>query len=200
MGLSLLLTLSAICFVVCSLEEATGLAFRFVIGKTSDRSKMSALQKEVAQYDDFILLDIEEEYSKLPYKTCVIRISKPQHFMSVVCCWEEFGHLLQAGFLQSCLCPFWSWVLCESWWWHIFKARCHIFQGLTWFNIVVNCAYEINDYYYNYDLCNHILFFFGVRSSFITTGKREISPSDLHRMHEKGSCFHWSQTQMVSYV
>ncbi|KAH1218360.1 putative beta-1,3-galactosyltransferase 13 [Glycine max] len=51
------------------LEEATGLAFRFVIGKTSDRSKMSALQKEVAQYDDFILLDIEEEYSKLPYKT-----------------------------------------------------------------------------------------------------------------------------------
>ncbi|QCE10048.1 probable beta-1,3-galactosyltransferase 13 [Vigna unguiculata] len=51
------------------LEEATGLAFRFVIGRTSDRSKMSALQKEVTQYDDFILLDIEEEYSKLPYKT-----------------------------------------------------------------------------------------------------------------------------------
>ncbi|TKY49160.1 beta-1,3-galactosyltransferase 13 [Spatholobus suberectus] len=51
------------------LEEATGLAFRFVIGRTSDRSKMSALQKEVAQYDDFIQLDIEEEYSKLPYKT-----------------------------------------------------------------------------------------------------------------------------------
>ncbi|XP_020231374.1 probable beta-1,3-galactosyltransferase 14 [Cajanus cajan] len=51
------------------LEEATGLAFRFVIGRTSHRSKMSALQKEVAQYDDFIQLDIEEEYSKLPYKT-----------------------------------------------------------------------------------------------------------------------------------
>ncbi|CAJ1957426.1 unnamed protein product [Sphenostylis stenocarpa] len=51
------------------LEEATGLAFRFVIGRTNDRSKMSALQKEVAKYDDFILLDIEEEYSKLPYKT-----------------------------------------------------------------------------------------------------------------------------------
>ncbi|KHN23939.1 Putative beta-1,3-galactosyltransferase 14 [Glycine soja] len=30
---------------------------------------MSALQKEVAEYDDFILLDIQEEYSKLPYKT-----------------------------------------------------------------------------------------------------------------------------------
>ncbi|MCD9643542.1 hypothetical protein HAX54_031125 [Datura stramonium] len=51
------------------LEEATGLAFRFVIGRTSDRSKMAELRKEVAQYDDFLLLDIEEEYSKLPYKT-----------------------------------------------------------------------------------------------------------------------------------
>ncbi|XP_060200755.1 probable beta-1,3-galactosyltransferase 14 isoform X2 [Lycium barbarum] len=51
------------------LEEATGLSFRFVIGRTSDKSKMSALKKEVAEYDDFVLLDIEEEYSKLPYKT-----------------------------------------------------------------------------------------------------------------------------------
>ncbi|GMP65874.1 hypothetical protein CsSME_00026485 [Camellia sinensis var. sinensis] len=51
------------------LEEATGLAFRFVIGRTNDQSKMSQLRREVAEYDDFILLDIEEEYSKLPYKT-----------------------------------------------------------------------------------------------------------------------------------
>ncbi|KAK8691334.1 hypothetical protein V6N13_074845 [Hibiscus sabdariffa] len=51
------------------LEEATGLAFRFVIGKTNDKSKMAELKKEVAEYDDFLLLDIEEEYSKLPYKT-----------------------------------------------------------------------------------------------------------------------------------
>ncbi|XP_027062274.2 probable beta-1,3-galactosyltransferase 14 [Coffea arabica] len=51
------------------LEEATGLVFRFVIGKTSDKSKMSELRREVAKYDDFMLLDIEEEYSKLPYKT-----------------------------------------------------------------------------------------------------------------------------------
>ncbi|PIN16561.1 Galactosyltransferase [Handroanthus impetiginosus] len=51
------------------LEESTGLAFRFVIGRTNDGSKMSALKKEVAEYDDFLLLDIEEEYSKLPYKT-----------------------------------------------------------------------------------------------------------------------------------
>ncbi|KAG8364870.1 hypothetical protein BUALT_Bualt18G0043400 [Buddleja alternifolia] len=51
------------------LEESTGLAFRFIIGRTSDKSKMSALKKEIAEYDDFLLLDIEEEYSKLPYKT-----------------------------------------------------------------------------------------------------------------------------------
>ncbi|CAM8888145.1 unnamed protein product [Rhodiola kirilowii] len=51
------------------LEEATGLTFRFVIGRSKDESKMKALRKEVAEYDDFILLDIEEEYSKLPYKT-----------------------------------------------------------------------------------------------------------------------------------
>ncbi|EOY13230.1 hypothetical protein QUC31_002224 [Theobroma cacao] len=51
------------------LEEATGLAFRFIIGRTNDKSKMAELKKEVAEYDDFLLLDIEEEYSKLPYKT-----------------------------------------------------------------------------------------------------------------------------------
>ncbi|KAG9146127.1 hypothetical protein Leryth_015926 [Lithospermum erythrorhizon] len=51
------------------LEEATGLVFRFVIGKTTDQSKMSQLRKEIAEYDDFLLLDIQEEYSKLPYKT-----------------------------------------------------------------------------------------------------------------------------------
>ncbi|MQM06312.1 hypothetical protein Taro_039138 [Colocasia esculenta] len=51
------------------LEEETGLAFRFVIGRTSDASKMAALTREVMEYDDFMLLDIEEQYSKLPYKT-----------------------------------------------------------------------------------------------------------------------------------
>nr|KAJ0195229.1 hypothetical protein LSAT_V11C700382560 [Lactuca sativa] len=51
------------------LEEATGLAFRFIIGKTKDSSKMAELRREVEEYDDFLLLDIEEEYSKLPYKT-----------------------------------------------------------------------------------------------------------------------------------
>ncbi|XP_043688296.1 probable beta-1,3-galactosyltransferase 14 [Telopea speciosissima] len=51
------------------LEETTGLAFRFVIGRTSDRSKMAELRQEVAEYDDFLLLDIEEEYNRLPNKT-----------------------------------------------------------------------------------------------------------------------------------
>lgn len=51
------------------LEEATGLAFRFIIGRTSAEWKMSVLRKEVAKHDDFILLDIVEEYRKLPYKT-----------------------------------------------------------------------------------------------------------------------------------
>lgn len=53
------------------LEESTGLVFRFIIGRTNDKSKMSALKEEVKKYDDFLLIDIEEEYSKLPYKTLV---------------------------------------------------------------------------------------------------------------------------------
>ncbi|KAL0855302.1 hypothetical protein Bca101_060455 [Brassica carinata] len=51
------------------LEESTGLAIRFIIGKTKDEAKMAELRREIAEYDDFILLDIEEEYRKLPYKT-----------------------------------------------------------------------------------------------------------------------------------
>ncbi|CAH8293164.1 unnamed protein product [Eruca vesicaria subsp. sativa] len=53
------------------LEESTGLAIRFIIGKTKDAAKMAELRREIAEYDDFVLLDIEEEYSKLPYKTLV---------------------------------------------------------------------------------------------------------------------------------
>ncbi|XP_074317315.1 putative beta-1,3-galactosyltransferase 12 [Silene latifolia] len=51
------------------LEQATGLAFRFVIGRSKDAKKMSELSQEVDQYKDFMLTDIEEEYAKLPYKT-----------------------------------------------------------------------------------------------------------------------------------
>ncbi|KAG9446591.1 hypothetical protein H6P81_012719 [Aristolochia fimbriata] len=51
------------------LEESTRLAFRFVIGRTNDASKMLALRREISKYDDFMLLDIEEEYNRLPNKT-----------------------------------------------------------------------------------------------------------------------------------
>lgn len=56
---------------ICSLEESTGLAIRFMIGKTKNEEKMAELRREIAEYDDFVQLDIEEEYSKLPYKTLV---------------------------------------------------------------------------------------------------------------------------------
>jgi len=58
------------------LEESTGLAIRFMIGKTKSEEKMAQLRREIAEYDDFVLLDIEEEYSKLPYKTLVRLSSK----------------------------------------------------------------------------------------------------------------------------
>jgi hypothetical protein len=57
------------------LEESTGLAFRFIIGRTNDKSKMAELRKEIAEYDDFLLVDIEEQYSKLPYKTLVLMMN-----------------------------------------------------------------------------------------------------------------------------
>lgn len=51
------------------LEQATGLAFRFVIGRSKDAKKMLDLEKEVEKYKDFMLIEVEEEYLKLPYKT-----------------------------------------------------------------------------------------------------------------------------------
>lgn len=51
------------------LEQATGLAFRFVIGRSKDAKKMENLEKEIEKYKDFMIIDVEEEYSKLPYKT-----------------------------------------------------------------------------------------------------------------------------------
>ncbi|XP_024021822.1 probable beta-1,3-galactosyltransferase 12 isoform X2 [Morus notabilis] len=51
------------------LEQATGLAFRFVIGRTKDAKKIGQLRKEVDKYKDFMLIDAEEEYANLPYKT-----------------------------------------------------------------------------------------------------------------------------------
>ena len=51
------------------LEQATGLAFRFVIGRSKDAKMMAELSKEMDKYKDFMVIDIEEEYAKLPYKT-----------------------------------------------------------------------------------------------------------------------------------
>ncbi|KAK1375790.1 Hexosyltransferase [Heracleum sosnowskyi] len=51
------------------LEQATGIAFRFVIGRTKDSTKMTELEKEIEKYNDFMILDIEEDYQKLKYKT-----------------------------------------------------------------------------------------------------------------------------------
>ncbi|KAK9699760.1 hypothetical protein RND81_08G194500 [Saponaria officinalis] len=51
------------------LEQATGLAFRFVIGRSKDAKKMAELSREVDQYKDFMLIDIEEEHARLPSKT-----------------------------------------------------------------------------------------------------------------------------------
>ncbi|KAJ1687610.1 hypothetical protein LUZ63_019000 [Rhynchospora breviuscula] len=49
--------------------ERTGLAFRFVIGRTKDPQKMSELQKEADTYHDFLFIDIDEDHTKLPQKT-----------------------------------------------------------------------------------------------------------------------------------
>ncbi|KAL1826856.1 hypothetical protein ACET3Z_005268 [Daucus carota] len=48
---------------------------RFIIGRTGDKAKVSELVKEVEKFDDFMLLVIKEEYSKLPYKLVLILVS-----------------------------------------------------------------------------------------------------------------------------
>lgn len=52
-----------------SLEQATGLAFRFVIGRSKDGDKMAEIEKEMDKYGDILRIYIEEDYNKLPYKT-----------------------------------------------------------------------------------------------------------------------------------
>lgn len=51
------------------LEQATGLAFRFVIGLSKNAKQTAELHEEVEKYKDFMLIDVMEEYSKLPYKS-----------------------------------------------------------------------------------------------------------------------------------
>ncbi|CAL1370476.1 unnamed protein product [Linum trigynum] len=62
------------------LEQATGLAFRFVIGYSRDAKKMAELQKEMQKYRDFLIIDNEEEYLKLPYKTLTFFKAAYKHF------------------------------------------------------------------------------------------------------------------------
>lgn len=87
--------------ILCSLEESTGLAIRFVIGKTKNEQKMAELRKEIAEYDDFVQLDIEEEYSKLPYKTLVrvILLLSLSFFPSPDFIWHSM--MIQKACLQS---------------------------------------------------------------------------------------------------
>ncbi|XP_024393869.1 probable beta-1,3-galactosyltransferase 13 [Physcomitrium patens] len=54
---------------LASLESTTGLAFRFVIGHTTEGRKMKALEEEVEKHKDFMLIDIDEKYKKLNLKT-----------------------------------------------------------------------------------------------------------------------------------
>ena len=67
------------------LEHATGSAFMFVIGIANNKVKMAELRKEVAQYDDFMLLDIEE-YSKPSYKMLAFfKITYALFWLCVLC-------------------------------------------------------------------------------------------------------------------
>jgi hypothetical protein len=50
-----------LCHLHCRLEEATGLAFRLIIGKSDSKNKMAVLEREVKEYDDFVLFNIQEE-------------------------------------------------------------------------------------------------------------------------------------------
>jgi hypothetical protein len=54
-----------------------------VIGKSNSKNKMAALNREVEEYDDFVLLDLEEEYSRLPYKTYGIEVFTYHYAISV---------------------------------------------------------------------------------------------------------------------
>ncbi|KAK7831195.1 putative beta-1 [Quercus suber] len=51
------------------LEQATGIAFRFVIGRSKNAKKMAELHKEMEKYKDFMVIDVEEDNLNLPYKS-----------------------------------------------------------------------------------------------------------------------------------
>ncbi|XP_078438788.1 putative beta-1,3-galactosyltransferase 12 isoform X2 [Wolffia australiana] len=51
------------------LEQSTGLAFRFVIGRTKDLRKMEELKQEEEKHHDFLFIDVDEKNVRPPYKT-----------------------------------------------------------------------------------------------------------------------------------
>ncbi|KAL1810600.1 hypothetical protein ACET3Z_027590 [Daucus carota] len=57
-----------------SLEEATGFVIIFIIGRTGDKANVSEHVREVAKFNEFMLLDIKDEYSCPSLKP-------PMHFM-----------------------------------------------------------------------------------------------------------------------
>jgi hypothetical protein len=42
------------------LLQATGLAFRFVIGLSKEAKKMGGVQKEIGKYIDFLVINVNE--------------------------------------------------------------------------------------------------------------------------------------------
>lgn len=81
---------------------------------------MSELKKEVAIFDDFLLLDIEEQYSKLPIKTLVMVVIALFLFFcgrlyaieAVYTIDLERSIPLQVIVFQSCICTFRFGLLC----------------------------------------------------------------------------------------
>ncbi|KAM4121460.1 hypothetical protein ACB094_01G007500 [Castanea mollissima] len=51
------------------LEQATGIAFRFVIGRSKNAKKTAELHKEMEKYKDFMVIDVQEDNLNLPYKS-----------------------------------------------------------------------------------------------------------------------------------
>jgi hypothetical protein len=100
-------------FAFCSLEMATGLVFRFVIGHSTDDWKMQELDKEIEEHKDFIRIDVDESYQNLNLKTYGVFFSRCYHLWQN-CDWNQFNGfvcvLCHTGnhnqSLLFCLCSF----------------------------------------------------------------------------------------------
>jgi hypothetical protein len=69
---------------------ATGLAFRFVIGHSTDDWKMQELDKEIEEHKDFIRIDVDESYQNLNLKTYGVFFSRCYHLWQN-CDWNQFN-------------------------------------------------------------------------------------------------------------